>query len=1026
MGKKIRGCPTDAKLESIPEEMFSDKAFLEGISRRVLSRLTAQVYSRTGKCLGPMVTTIKILLSRACELSPGILDIDKSLYNIDEEFTKLCGKILLAMSKYKDIKEFPRALIPKGNILSAIVSFADGGIPAYGANAYILSEKGEVKDTKKHMEMNQDKLKESLDEITTTMEIVNDPLAPRSLEKGMQKMSTAELAVGLERSSRLQTAEQGERSNPDTRTRRNEDRKLCKTSTNNENAEVEQTSRIASSKSKCTKRSVPANETSARALQGDLTKALCACISMRKEYQLMEIPIILLGDSICVSLMFSPNIVLKNTFLRTAIMASKERAREILEMLPKATILFGYCPGPENSADFLSKLFMNPVEAINSKLYREGPDMLKHKKTMKGEVFLKMTANEETFYPLPEKYVKRRAKKMEQLDTAGAEFGNANQEELQNKCISCNVDEDCGVFLTRRQHKEENLKKHEVKGKVPTVDCIEPDPKCKRLKEENESMKGNPILPGNKAIDRKGVSSKAMEKEVNRMKETEEYANTRRNLLKMNHTYTWKDRALDKGTYQKVLNAKFSIQGSMNLTQHILAFTTRLNKRNLMLENGWTNKLREEAWRQLLLCSQEFEPADNIGKGYQIGEIKGVKVAQFRLNMENELLGANYLPIIGNKSQLGQKIMNQSHLNPVYRFLPVHRTINGALAQIERGPYGVLIPGAKKSLENLSLHCKGCNMQRDIYYTTELGRAYTQLGGKKVFANISMDPLGPLSIQPWVGARKPTKKYPVVVKCLDYGAIWITMAESLETSQMTLCLLRLEQRFGAIDTITRDGGSDLLAGNLNPKLLGKEQGRLLGNVKDIQHLPDAQHRNYVERSINIIKRFLREVTGKVKDQSLPTLLHSEWTFLLEKAARVCNEVPFKTDPANLYLCPQDIINPCEGMRNLEHTDSHLHSMNEMVAKVKKYQEVLMEARNLQVYEDLKRLSCKKMTQSRGPEIKAEVGDVVMFSPKNKFDQTAYGRVTKVSPQTIEFCTKDGKTMARPGCLITPLIWGAKE
>ena len=86
----------------------------------------------------------------------------------------------------------------------------------------------------------------------------------------------------------------------------------------------------------------------------------------------------------------------------------------------------------------------------------------------------------------------------------------------------------------------------------------------------------------------------------------------------------------------------------------------------------------------------------------------------------------------------------------------------------------------------------------------------------------------------------------------------------------------------------------------------------------------------------------------------------------------------------------------------------------------------MEARNLQVYEDLKRLSCKKRTQSRGPEIKAEVGDVIMFSPKNKFDQTTYGLVTKVSPQTIEFCTKDGKTMARPGCLITPLIWGSKE
>ena len=113
LGKKERGASTEVKLEEITAEMFVEPAFLSGISRRVLSRLTAQVYSRTGRCLGPMVSTIKILLSRACEISPGTTDIDKSLFHLDETFTRLCGKVLQAMAKYKEILPFPRSLIPE-------------------------------------------------------------------------------------------------------------------------------------------------------------------------------------------------------------------------------------------------------------------------------------------------------------------------------------------------------------------------------------------------------------------------------------------------------------------------------------------------------------------------------------------------------------------------------------------------------------------------------------------------------------------------------------------------------------------------------------------------------------------------------------------------------------------------------------------------------------------------------------------------------------------------------------------------
>ena len=76
-------------------------------------------------------------------------------------------------------------------------------------------------------------------------------------------------------------------------------------------------------------------------------------------------------------------------------------------------------------------------------------------------------------------------------------------------------------------------------------------------------------------------------------------------------------------------------------------------------------------------------------------------------------------------------------------------------------------------------------MQRDIYHTTDLVRVYTQLGGKNPFVNVSKDSLGLLNIQLWVGIQKLTNKYTVFVKCLDFKAVRITIAESLDTSQIT-------------------------------------------------------------------------------------------------------------------------------------------------------------------------------------------------------------------------------------------------
>ena len=63
-------------------------------------------------------------------------------------------------------------------------------------------------------------------------------------------------------------------------------------------------SKICCSKSKISKRSIPANEALARMLQADTTKSIARVISRRVEIVNKEVEIYLMGDSSCVAALF--------------------------------------------------------------------------------------------------------------------------------------------------------------------------------------------------------------------------------------------------------------------------------------------------------------------------------------------------------------------------------------------------------------------------------------------------------------------------------------------------------------------------------------------------------------------------------------------------------------------------------------------------------------------------------------------------------------------------------------------------
>ena len=104
------------------------------------------------------------------------------------------------------------------------------------------------------------------------------------------------------------------------------------------------TANIATAKSKTSKMTFMANEAMSRILQTDMMVAVSKVLSLQRRYRNKELPIVLFGDSIAVSIQFNTTFQIKNTLLRNAIVNTKSRARQIIEYFPNSTVYFSYVP----------------------------------------------------------------------------------------------------------------------------------------------------------------------------------------------------------------------------------------------------------------------------------------------------------------------------------------------------------------------------------------------------------------------------------------------------------------------------------------------------------------------------------------------------------------------------------------------------------------------------------------------------------------------------------------------------------
>ena len=141
---------------------------------------------------------------------------------------------------------------------------------------------------------------------------------------------------------------------------------------------------LAITRSKIAKKNIISHE----ALAGKLNADALYCVLQPLVYDIWDKPLLLpfKTDSTCCLAMMTPAIHLKNMLLSNAVAAFKDELVKISIQFPKSLITVGHIVGTENPSDVLTKLYRDPIRAINSQLYRHGPTLYGSKKGLYKEL----------------------------------------------------------------------------------------------------------------------------------------------------------------------------------------------------------------------------------------------------------------------------------------------------------------------------------------------------------------------------------------------------------------------------------------------------------------------------------------------------------------------------------------------------------------------------------------------------------------------------------------------------------------
>ena len=412
----------------------------------------------------------------------------------------------------------------------------------------------------------------------------------------------------------------------------------------NEEKETELVRSLAITRSKIAKRNIVSHE----ALAGKLSADALYCVLQPLVYDFWDKELIFpfKTDSTCCLAMLNPAIPLKNLLLSNAIAAFKDEIMKISIQFPKSLITVGRVTGTENPSDVLTKLYRNPIKAINSQLYRYGPALYGSKTGLFQDVVFTCQNGEMKYLGLPKKFLTEKVKEGE-------------------KCNYCLEDQTkCALARTRAQERREREEDAE---------------------EEKIEQNGGP----DKTEEEKDISM-TRRKMIQWLERTKGKMQPEPNLPNLvDPHYECKLSVIIPEEKYKMWNMKFFGLQRLFRACCMLASVemTALGESYGMLE------VKKEGLGILLRSGQKYHK--KYIKKLSDSMVSGIQTMSLRLQSHKamELYGTRHLPVLGSDDPLKRKIIRYAHELGNGTMRRTHNLEKTTNSEIVRGEMGVTWKG---------------------------------------------------------------------------------------------------------------------------------------------------------------------------------------------------------------------------------------------------------------------------------------------------------------------------------------------
>ena len=611
---------------------------------------------------------------------------------------------------------------------------------------------------------------------------------------------------------------------------------------------------ICGTRSRISKRNTVAHEAQAAPLGVDTVTTIMAPLSY--DYGDQPLEVFFLSDSTCLLSLLNPLLDIRNTLLANSAYMFLDKLADLSVRFPEAILSVGYLPGEKNPSDYVSKIFLDPVEIINSKLYRVGPEKFERLETLRQDIVGQMKHGEFTYLGIPARFLK-----FKEADDSGAE-----------QCLYCEHSATlCGAVMTRAQA---------AKGKLSAGEVT------------------NDASVGAKA--RSGRSWSVFLRRVRFHMTQLQGGNLLDEQIAIECT-----KVLTLEEYQTGLKRFFTFPQFMRYLCWIIA----IDRGKLGFEHIPSIKLRREAFALLLRTSQVF---------FQTGiarladhEVWGIRVMSLRLQFHHSdgLFGSNFMPVIGSDDPVKVKILRESHQLADWGGRATHRSRKGSYHQISSGGLGVTWLGKKGDIKSFVDACGVCNFQR----TSTKSRPFMGPALARVmlnacpFSHCSIDPLGFVKVK--MSKFQSKKVYPLILVDINTGAVTFELLDSMECREVYLALLRVQWKYSTeIVQLFTDKGSQLSEHLLGQKVdFYQKRIQSLWAVKN--NAVGAQFRNYCERKVRCVKSTIRQALSGQPGVLPQVPSYSELLTVLELASHAVNFVPYVDSGNQDLLSPGHILAP---------------------------------------------------------------------------------------------------------------------